>query len=411
MTTHTPAAAGAPRGSLGFALILLLALLTALDAMAIDMYLPAMPTIADVFGASPARVQQTLSVFLAGLAVGQAFYGPLLDRYGRRLPLLAGLVMFVLGSVLAAQAASVDALLAARFLQALGAAGGLVTPRAIVADRCDVAESSRIFSLLMQFMMIAPILAPLLGGYLLGHGGWRFIFWTLAGLGLLGLAWCLAALPDTLPPDRRVPLRPGTIARGYGRQMASPVFMAYTLAGGCILGSLFLYISSSAFVFTEHFRLTPAQFSYLFAANSVALVLGGHVGNVLLRRGVHPRHTLYIGIALHGLAGLGLYLIVQAGGASLEVYIALLAFAVGALGLIFGNLTALTMASAGRQVGVASALMGSLHYLLSAVIGYLASLAAAGPAALPAAIAVCAALAGGLCLVASRLAGRAGATG
>ncbi|SPU49734.1 bicyclomycin resistance protein (transporter) [Bordetella trematum] len=164
-------------------------------------------------------------------------------------------------------------------------------------------------------------------------------------------------------------------------------------------------------MFTEHFRLTPAQFSYLFAANSVALVLGGHVGNVLLRRGVHPRHTLYIGIALHGLAGLGLYLIVQAGGASLEVYIALLALAVGALGLIFGNLTALTMASAGRQVGVASALMGSLHYLLSAVIGYLASLAAAGPAALPAAIAVCAALAGGLCLVASRLAGRAGATG
>ncbi|MCL7713839.1 multidrug effflux MFS transporter [Stenotrophomonas mori] len=403
MTIKPDTSRTGPAASISAGLILLLALLTALDAMAIDMYLPAMPTIAGEFDAGAGRIQQTLSIFLAGLAIGQALYGPLLDRYGRRLPLLAGLVLFVLGSILAAMAGSIESLLAARLLQALGAAGGLVTPRAIVADRCSMSESSRIFSLLMQVMMIAPILAPLIGGYLLGHGGWRFIFWTLAGLGVLGLGWCLLSLPDSLPVERRVPISPGNVLRAYTRQMASPVFLAYTLAGGFILGSLFLYISGSAFVFTRYFTLTPAQFSYLFAANSVGLVLGGQLGNQLLKRGVRPQRTMFLGIALHGLAGLALFVAVATGTAGLWTYVALLALAIAALGLVFGNLTALTMASAGRQAGVASALMGTLHYLLSAVIGYVASLTAQGPALLPLAIALCALAAAMLCLSAARL--------
>lgn len=230
--------------ALGMTLIVLLALLTALDAMAIDMYLPGMPQIAADLGVSAGRIQQTLSVFLVGLAIGQALYGPLLDRFGRRLPLLAGVAIFALGSVAAALAPSVEWLLAARFVQALGAAAGLVAPRAIVADLCDVTESSRIFSLLMQIMMIAPILAPIMGGYLLGWGSWRLVFWVLAGLGVAGWLWGLRSLPDSLPVAQRVPLQVDGILRAYGRQMRDPVFVLYTLAGGFILGSLFVYMSA-----------------------------------------------------------------------------------------------------------------------------------------------------------------------
>ncbi|WP_295558117.1 multidrug effflux MFS transporter [uncultured Stenotrophomonas sp.] len=388
--------------SICFSLIILLALLTALDAMAIDMYLPAMPEIARALAVEPGRIQQTLSIFLAGLAIGQALYGPLLDRFGRRVPLLVGLLLFVLGSIIAALSPSVEVLLLARLLQALGAAGGLVAPRAIVSDRCSITESSRIFSLLMQVMMIAPILAPMIGGYLLGHGGWRFIFWALAGFGILGLIWCSLDLPDSLPVAKRVKLVPASVARAYWQQISSRVFIAYSLAGGFILGSLFLYISGSAFVFTTHYGLTPLQFSYLFAGNSLGLVVGGQIGNLLLRRGLSPQYAMFLGIGLHGAAGLMLFLLLQMGVDKLAFYIAFLAVAVGALGLIFGNLTALTMGAAGRQIGVASALMGTIHYLLSAMIGYAVSLLAQGPALMPLSIAVCATLSGILCLLAAR---------
>lgn len=388
--------------ALGPGLIGLLALVTALDAMSIDMYLPAMPAMAQVLGATPAQVQQTLSVFLAGLALGQALYGPLLDRYGRRLPLLAGLVVFIAGSVLAALASSVEGLVAARFLQALGAAAGLVTPRAIVADLCTVDESARVFSLLMQVMMLAPILAPLLGGWLLGHGGWSFIFWTLAGLGVLALLGAAKAIPDTLAPAHRQPLRPGAVARAYARQARQPAFMAYTLAGGLVLGSLFSYIGGSAFVFTRGFGLTPSGFSLLFAANSIALVSGAAIGQWLQGRGIRLSALMLSGLALHAAAGLLLLMADGAGQASLWAYAGLLGAGIGTLGLVFGPLTALAMSHAGQGAGVASALMGTLQYLLSAVIALLAGLLAPRTG-LPLSMAACGLAAIALCLWARRL--------
>ncbi|HRN60146.1 MAG TPA: multidrug effflux MFS transporter [Chiayiivirga sp.] len=387
-TIASPRAADMP-----LVLILLLAFLTGLDAMAIDMYLPGMPGIAADFDVSPGRIQQTLSIFLLGLAIGQGLYGPLLDRYGRRVPLLAGMAIFVAGSVLGALAPSVEWLMAARFLQAIGAAAGLVTPRAIVADLCSLSESARVFSVLMQVMMIAPILAPILGGYLLGHGDWRLIFWVLAALGAIGLAWGLRSIPDSLPVERRTPLHPGSIARAYGRQMRNGPFMAYTLSGGFVLGALFVYISGSAFVFTGHFGLSPAQFSYVFAANSVAVVLGGALSNRLLRGGMAAQRVMVIGLVLHVLAAFALFLAVAAGLTSLAVYLGLLALAIGLLGLVFGNMTALTMDNAGPQAGTASALMGMLQYLVAAIVGYVVSLTAQGLGQLPLAIAACGVLA------------------
>lgn len=377
------------RSHIGLALLILLALVTALDAMAIDMYLPGMPAMAEAFDVPPGRIQQTLSVFLAGLAIGQGLYGPLLDRFGRRLPLLVGVGIFVLGSIWAALAQSVEALMVARFVQALGAAAGLVAPRAIVADLCDMKESARIFSLLMQVMMIAPVVAPLLGGFLLGHGGWRFIFWALASLGAIGLVWGLRAVPDSLAPDARTALSVGGVLRAYGRQLRHGVFMCYALAGGMIMGSLFTYISASAFVFTDHYALTPTQFSYVFAANSIALVIGGGISNALLKRGVATQNAMLMGMALHAVAGGLLFALTLWAAPGLVLYASVLAVAVGAMGLIFGNVTALTMACAGRQAGVASALMGVIHYLVAALIGYGVSLLPQGPATLPMALAFC----------------------
>ncbi|SHF75594.1 MFS transporter, DHA1 family, bicyclomycin/chloramphenicol resistance protein [Lampropedia hyalina DSM 16112] len=380
-----------PQGNrLGTGLILLLALLTALDAMAIDLYLPGMPFMATDLGVGAGRIQQTLSIFLIGLAVGQCIYGPLLDCYGRRLPLLLGVVVFVAGSILAATAPTIEWLMLARLLQALGAAAGLVVPRAMVADLCTMTEAARAFSLLMQVMMIAPIAAPLLGGYLLGHGSWRFLFWVLAFMGGVGLLWAWRSLPESLPVAARVPLDWRSIWRGYTRQLCHAVFMGYTLASGFVLGSLFAYISGSAFIFTQYYALTPVQFSYLFAANSLCIVAGGQISNWLLRRSSVQR-VMGVGMLLHGVAALALWLVVAQGQASVWSYAGLLALAVGALGLVFGNLTALTMGHASGQAGVASSLMGALQYAISAVIGYLLSLAASGPVALPMGMALCAA--------------------
>ncbi len=370
-------------GSVSLGLIVLLALLTALDALAIDMYLPGMPSMAVDFGVPDGRIQQTLAVFLIGLAIGQGLYGPVLDRFGRRTPLLLGIGVFVAGSVLAAIATSVEWLFTARFLQALGAAAGLVAPRAIVADRCNLEESARIYSLLMQVMMIGPIVAHLLGGFLLERWSWRLIFWTLAALGAAGLLWSLRAIPDSLPRARRVPLSWSNIVAGYFRQVRRPAFMAYTLAGGFILGSLFTYISASSFIFTQHFGLSPSQFSYLFAANSIGLVVGGMLSNRLIKHGGTPRGIALGGMALHVLAGLSLAALVAVGEAGLASYAVLIATAIGALGLVFGNLTALTMNEAGEQAGTASALMGLVQYLLAALVGYFVSLSPQGPALLP----------------------------
>lgn len=400
--TMTMALSGKPR----WGLVTLLALLTALDSMAIDTYLPALPHIADELEVSAGKIQQTLAIFLGGLALGQALYGPLLDRFGRRLPLLAGIGIFAAGSCLAALAANWEWLMAARFLQAIGASAGLVTPRAIITDSCGITESAQIFSLLMQVMMISPILAPVVGSFLLGHGGWRLIFIVLAVLAVAGMLWSWRVLPDSLPRENRVELNLHTMLEGYATLMRSAAFMAYTIAGGFILGSLFVYISGSAFVFTRHFGLAPTLFSYLFASNSLVFVFGGQISAVLLKKGRSEQGVMYAGIAVHTAAGLVLAALVQAGIVNFWSYAALVATALGALGLVFGNLTALTMNSADGRAGAASSFMGSVQYLLSALIGYGVSILPQNLAQLPLSIAVCGMLSAILCLGAGHAAGR-----
>jgi DHA1 family bicyclomycin/chloramphenicol resistance-like MFS transporter len=364
---------------LSIKIILLLALLTALDAMSIDMYLPAMPSIAEAFSVNAGKVQQTLSVFLIGLALGQAAYGPLLDRFGRKIPLLIGMILFIGGSVYAACAASVEHLLIARFIQASGAAAGLVTPRAVVSDVCNMTESARTYSVLMQVMMLTPILAPIAGGVLLSSFGWQSIFWGLALFGAVGLIWSVSSLEETHPPGKRKSLNFLMIIVSYAVMFRNKKFMAYTLAGGFILGSLFNYISSSAFVYTTHYKLTTTQFSLIFAVNSAMLIAGGVLSTLLLKKGVRESTQVRAGVLLHAGAGAMLCLVLLAGLASFWIFACFIAFAIGVMGLVFGTLTALTMQEAGDNAGVASSIMGSLQYLMSSLTGIAISIFSEGP--------------------------------
>ncbi|OAT38331.1 Bcr/CflA family multidrug resistance transporter [Proteus myxofaciens ATCC 19692] len=380
-------------GTFSSLLVILLALITALDAMAIDLYLPAMPTIANDIHVSSVDIQLTLSVFLVGLAIGQGIYGPLLDRYGRRIPLLVGIGIFSLGSFIATITQNLEWLLIARLIQAIGASAGLVTPRAIVDDSCSLKESSKIFSLLMQIMMIAPILAPIIGGFLLSHIGWRSIFGFMTLLGIIIFIWGYRSIPDTLPIEHRTPLSIKNSIRAYLTQLGNTVYMGYTLAGGVILASLFVYISGSSFIFTAHYGLTPTQFSYIFAANAIALIIGGQIDIFLQKRYISSKIIIILGIVIHTAVGITLLTVINIGNVSLITFGSLLAIGVGALGLIFGNLTALTMASVKSQSGVASSLMGMLQYFISAVIGFLISLISSAMYQLPFAFFICGLLA------------------
>ncbi len=388
-------------------LIILLASLSALVAAAIDMYLPAFPTVATSLDISEGQVQQTLTVFLIGLGIGQGLYGPFLDRFGRRPPLLIGIGLFTIGSLAAALTTSFEGLLIARFLQAIGAAAGSVASRAVVTDTCDPQSSARIYSMLMQVMMIAPITAPMLGGLILLYGEWHLIFWALALFGVISGLFTIRLLPETLPVERRVPLSMRSIVRNYAIQISNPSFLFYTLATSCTLGCLFIYINNSPFIFINMFDLTPNQFSYIFAANAIVMIAISQI-NLRLLKLYSVTRILFIGLGGFIAIGLALLGLVQFGWEALWSYSILLGLGMAMLGLITGNLTAVTMAHTQQHAGIASALMGFMQFLLAATIGYIASIVAAPSLyTMPIALLALGLIAMGLCIIGRRFARKA----
>ncbi|WP_043969785.1 MULTISPECIES: multidrug effflux MFS transporter [Acinetobacter] len=391
----------APISKISWSLLLLLSLFTALDALAIDIYLPAFPLLAESFATTAGQIQLTLSVFLIGLAIGQGIYGPLLDRFGRRNPLLIGIAIFILGSLLAAIAPSIEWLLAARFLQAIGASAGLVVPRAIISDVCDAKTSAKNFSILMQVMMIIPIIAPLFGSFILRFGSWTLIFYILAILGTILWLWGNYAIPETLKPEYRQPLQLSTIRISYQTLALNQKFMAYTLAGGSILGGFFVYLSQSPFIFIQHYHIHNEGFSTLFAANAIGLIILGQVSIMLLKRW-SAQQLLILGMCIFSGASLILLLSVSLSTLSLWQYVALLGLSIWSTGFIFGNVTALTMQQSPQHLtGAASSLMGLLQYALASLIGLIVSLFEINISLLPASLFVCGMIALSLCIYAA----------
>lgn len=390
---------GADPGRRG--LIPLLAILTAFEAMAIDMYLPAFPAVREEFASTPGAIQGTMTIFLIGLATGQACYGVLLDRYGRRAPMLFGLFLFVIGSVTAAWAANVDILYAGRLLQALGAAAGLVAPRAMVRDLYDEAHSARAYSVLVQVFMVAPILAPIVGGMLLSGLGWRSIFWVLAAVSAVALIWSGFRLPETLPVERRTPVAFASIRAAYGRLLADQTYLRYALVSAFAVGGLFAYITGAPFVLIRQFGLSPNHFSFVFASNALALLVGGQL-NIRLLRSIGSRKILKRALFGHFLLTAGLVPAAGTGAGHIIAFLTLLWLAIGSLGLIFGNASAAAMAGASKEAGTASSLLGVIQYVLGAGVGILIGIVGTSALALACVLAICAFLACVACVAAER---------
>lgn len=348
-------------------LILILGALTAFGPLAVDMYLPALPTLERAFQTTPVRVQFTLAAFFAGTALGQIVYGPLSDRFGRRAPLYASLTLFAIASAGCAWAGSIEALAAWRFVQALGACAGGVIARAVVRDLFDPRESVRIYAGLMLVMGVVPILAPLVGGYVLVWLGWPAIFLLMAGAAVLCLVAVHFRLPETRNPDNVRPLAFAPVLAVYRRLLAHRYYMGCALTGSASISGVFAYIAGAPHVFIEVHGVAPEHFGWLFGANAFGFIAAAQVNGRLLR-GFDPASVLRMGSAVQALAALALLGLAMFGGAFglWGVTVPLFVFVAG-MGFVLPNAAALAMAPHGENAGAASALMGTLQFSAGAL--------------------------------------------
>jgi len=357
-------------------LVLLLGSLSAFAPLSVDMYLPAFPAIGANFGTGAGAVQGTLAAFFAGFALGQVVVGPLADRFGRRPPLLWGLAIFVAASAGCALAPSIEWLVALRFLQAAAACAGMVVARAVVRDLFPPAEASAMMARLMLVTGVAPMLAPLFGGWLLLVADWQAIFWTLAALGALALLASATHLPETAGRGANS-LRPGAVLAAYLAIGRDPRFWRPAFAGASAIGGMFAYIAASPFVLIAGFGVAPEHFGWFFGANAAALVAGAQLGPRLARRHGPAAVLRRATAALAAIAAL--LLAASLAGAGLWPVAALLLAYLGALGLVLPNSSALAMAPFGHAAGSASALLGLIQFGLGGFIA--AGLGAAGATA------------------------------
>ena len=359
-----------PRGEAYYRLALILGALTAMGPLAIDMYLPALPTIAREMQTSSASVQVSLAVYFIGIACGQAFYGPLSDRWGRKRALYFGLVLFCAASAGCALAKDVGALIALRFMQALGGCAPLVVPRAIVRDYFDQRGSVRMLSVLMLVMGLAPILAPLIGGQLLVNFGWRSVFWVLAAYGAFWLAIVTLFLRESLPVDRRRRQRALEVFATYFGLLRDRSYIGYVVTGALIFAGLLAYIAGSPFVFIELFHVPPERYGLLFGMNAIGIITASQFNRWLANR-YDARDIISAVLPVSVTAGLVLLLDAYTGFGGFPGILLPLFFYIASHGFIMPNTTALAMAPHGAVAGSASALLGTVQFVLGASAGAL----------------------------------------
>ncbi|WP_432565150.1 multidrug effflux MFS transporter [Kineococcus sp. SYSU DK003] len=353
--------------------VVALALLTAIAPLATDMYLPALPTMVGDLGSTASGVQLTLTTFLVGLALGQLVIGPLSDQFGRRRLLLAGTVVCALAGAVCAIAPNEAVLVAARFVQGFSGAAGIVLSRAVIADRAAGERAARLFSLMMVISGVAPVVAPLLGGSLLGAVGWRGIFWILAAIAVVMVLAVVAVVPESLPIERR---RPGGLAatwRAAREVLGDRVYLGYTLTFAFAFTSMFAYISASSFVYQNVLGLSTVQYSIAFAANAFGLVAASAASGALTGR-LAPLTMLRGGVAVLVVDCAALLAVVLAGAPRWGVLV-LLFLAVSSLGFVLGNATSLATGRVPRNAGTGSAVLGALQFGLGALASPVVGLA------------------------------------
>ena len=349
-------------------LALTLGAVTGLTPAAIDMYLPALPSMAHAFAGDPVPVQLSLASYFVGIALGQAVYGPVADRFGRRWPLLVGCVVYTLASIGCALAPSMGVLVVFRFIEALGGCAGMIIARAIARDLFDERGVARLMAMLMLVMGAAPIVAPSIGSQVLQVFDWRAIFWVLAVAGAASSVFVFLRMPETLPAAQRRPLYLGASLRAYGRLLADRRFMAYGLPSGLAMSGFFAYLSGAPHVLIELNGVTPSQFGWLFGLNAVALIGASQINHRLLARR-DGRRMLDVALPILILAGLAMLVATALPGIGLIGLLVPLFIYIGTLGFVMPNASAAAMAPFGRVAGAASSLLGILQFGLGAIVG------------------------------------------
>ena len=354
--------------SKGAGLTVLLAAMTAFPPMAIDQYLPALPAIGRDLGASAAAVQGTLSIFFVGFSIGQLVYGPLSDRFGRRWPLLAGIVLFIAASIACAVVHSIAALIVWRFVQSVGAAAPAVIARAMVRDLFAGTEAARMLSLMALVMGIAPLAAPILGGYLTEWFGWASNFWALGLFGVLCLFGAMRGLGESLAPERRRTAGVAAMLRDYATLARDRRFQGYALASGLSFGGYFAYVSGSPFVFIELYGVPVSLFGYLFGLNVIGMMICSAINTRLVGR-VGIDGMLAWGLGIGAVAGVALLALGMTGAGGLWPLFAAIFVFVSVQGLVTANAMAGALSVRPDLAGTAAALAGVSMFLVGAVAG------------------------------------------
>ena len=367
---------------------IVLGLLTAMGPFAIDMYLPALPTIAADLGTSIAATQASLMAFFVTVGLAQVFYGPISDIVGRRGPLYFGLVLFVIGSIGCFLSPTIEVLIAFRVVQGLGACAGIVISRAIVRDLHTGPDAARMMSLMMLVFSVSPILAPLSGSALIGIAGWRSIFAAISLVGVLGIALVGFALPETRPKEKRLKASLAGPLRDYARLLRDRSFMGIVLVGGFGLSCFYIYLATSSFVYVEHFGLTPTQYSFVFAFNAIGFIGMAQTSSLLARHFGFER-VVRAATAILMTTTVALLILTFAGIDRVPVMIALLVIAFASLGLVLPTTVVMAIEPHGPIAGTAVALLGTIHMVLGAICMALVSLFFTGTSlAMVAAIAI-----------------------
>jgi DHA1 family bicyclomycin/chloramphenicol resistance-like MFS transporter len=357
-----------------FELIVLMGVLQAFAPLSIDMYLPSMPLLEKVFSATTAQVQITLVTFLLGFALGQALYGPITDRFGRKPPLYVSLTLFVLSSVACAVSKSVNELSFFRLLQAIGACGGAVVSRAMVRDLFPPIELRKIFSMLVLVLGVSPLISPFIGGYLLVWFGWKSIFFTQASLGVLMLIAMHFRLQESLSPENVHPLHMNHVIATYTQLLRDRTFVGASLVCGFSSAGMFAYIASAPFVFINIYKLPPQQFGWLFGIIAAGLIGASQV-NGRMSHNIALWKVLRVANVVQLIAGFAVLATAATGFGGMTGIFAPVFVYMCATGFVFPNGSAIAMTRHGNMAGTASALLGTNQFVIAAattiVLGFI----------------------------------------
>lgn len=344
----------------GWHVLAVLSALMGFASISTDFYLPAMPTMAAAFGVDAGIVEFTITGYLIGFSLGQLFWGPVSDRHGRRVPVAAGLVLFILGSVGCALSGSAEAIIGWRIVQALGAAAGVSISRAIVRDLYEGPRAARMLSTLMVIMAIAPLLGPIVGAQVAAVAGWRAIFWMLVVFGL-GSAAALFTIPETLPPARR---NQDPLVRAfaqYAKLLTGRRLLGYVGAGGFFYAGMFAYIAGTPFAYITYHHL-PAEYYGVFFGAGIVGIMGTNLLNARLVGHFGSDRLLIGGTLVAALAGGATAIVTFTGWGNLGgLFLTLFVF-LSCTGFIVANSIAGALADFPAEAGAVSALVGALQY-------------------------------------------------